>query len=144
MAQPKRTTTIRLVNDEIEKAMAEAVASSKTKKVDIFGEEFDIVTDANTWIVTRMLNGDPGAASELLQSILVRRADAPGLSGPALAEARNEDANDQQRLNRVLSRQRGLTDMVLVGMLGRILEIVADRPTKPPSASGRTSASTGA
>jgi hypothetical protein len=142
MAQTRKQTTIKLVDSEIEAEMAKAVANAKTKTVDIFGETFEIVLDVNTWIATRMLSGDPGAAAELLQSVLVRRADKPGLTPSQLIEARNEDAADMVRLNRVLGRQRGLNDNVLVAMLGRMLEIVTDRPTKQSSASARTSEST--
>lgn len=132
----------KLVDAEIAAAMAKAAASAKTKTIDIFGEPFEITTDVNQWLVTRMLGGDIGATAELLQSLIVRKADAPGLSGRALMEAQNEDALNQQRLNRILGAQRGLDDAVLIALIGRMVGIVADRPTKPSSGSSPSRTST--
>lgn len=141
MAQPKKTV-VRIVNAEIEATMAKAAGAAKTKTVDIFGEEFEITTDVNYWLLTRLSGGDISVISELFESILVRKADKPGLSASAKLDADLEDAANIRRLNRTLGRQRGLDENALVGLFGRLTEVAAERPTKSSSASSRTGTQT--
>ena len=89
-----------------------------TRKVKLFGEEWTVVCDVNSFVLTNISNGDTKAFMEFLENVVVEEEKA--------------------RMRQALSSQRGLTAEKLLRIIVALMEVVAARPTQSPSASSRT------
>lgn len=87
-----------------------------TKTVKLFGEEWTIVCDLNFWNIT------------------TAGADAEGISRLLLGVVAEDQRAD---FTAAMGRVRNLTVEKLLEIVQAIMEVAAERPTKPPSASTR-------
>lgn len=87
-----------------------------TKKVKLFGREWTIVCDLNFWNIT------------------TAGADAEGISRLLLGVVAEDE---QAEFTAAMGRVKHLTVEKLLEIVQAIMEVAAERPTKPPSASTR-------
>lgn len=89
-----------------------------TRKVKLFGEQWDVVCDVNSFTLASLITGDVQAYTEFLLSSVV----------------------DEQRaaMRRALTAQRGLDAERLASITNALVEVMSERPTESPSASSRT------
>ena len=127
-----------MMDDEIRQSMGPS--KLLTTKIKVFGEEFEVSTDVNQWLMLKMIGGDAGALAKVVEGMLQFRQLQPGLTDKQLAQARMDDYAAQQHWDETMAKQRGLKIESIIGLVNKIVEHVAERPTKSSSGSSRTSA----
>ena len=91
-----------------------------TKKIKLFGREWEVVCDINDYTMTAVATGDPKAFRDLLVNAVVD--------------------DQREEMHQELMRQRGMTTERFAAIVNAVLEVAAERPTTSPSASSRTRA----
>ena len=91
--------------------------AAPTVKVKLLGREWDFQTGVNTFTFSAIMAGDVGAMSQFIVNSVVE-------------EQRTE-------FGAALMKMSGMTPKKLNLLLSSIVEAVAERPTKQPSASSR-------
>lgn len=89
-----------------------------TTKIKLFGREWTMVCDVNTFSLGAIASGDLGAIIGLFRTMVAE--DEWSDFGAAMAKVRNLDAEK------------------LMGILNAMIEVAAERPTTPPSGSSVT------
>lgn len=93
-------------------------APTVTQPVRLFGQEWDVVCDVNSFTLASLLSGEVQAYTEFLLHAVVDE--------------------QQAAMRRVLTEQRGLDPERLAAIVNALVEVMAERPTVSPSASSRT------
>jgi len=88
-----------------------------TKQVKLFGREWTILCDLNSFSISALGSGDPSAIVNFLDGLIA------------------EDQRVDFRL--AISRVKNLTPEKLGKLINSLVEVVTERPTTPPSASLR-------
>jgi len=88
-----------------------------TRQIKLLGRQWTLICDLNSYALSNMTTGDPGAIVEFLNGVI-------------LEEERSDFA-------KALSRVKNLTPEKLGAILGKLVEAAGERPTPPPSASPR-------
>lgn len=103
---------------DLDAQIGPADAPLVTRKVKLFGEEWDVVCDVNSFTLASLLNGDVQAYTEFLLTSVI----------------------DEQRaaMRRALTSQRNLDAERLAAITNALVEVMSARPTESPSASSRT------
>lgn len=89
-----------------------------TRKVKLFGEQWDVVCDINSFTLASLLTGDVQAYTEFLLSSVVE--------------------DQRAAMRRALTAQRNLDPERLASITNALVEVMSERPTESPSASSRT------
>lgn len=94
------------------------VSDVPTKKVTLFGREWTITCDVNSFALSDIMAGDAGGIARFLRGLIAdEEADA---FAAALSRVRNLDAEK------------------LAALLNALVEVAAERPTESPSPVRRT------
>lgn len=89
-----------------------------TKKIKLFGREWTIVCDLNTFTMADIASGDAGSIARFVRNIVVE--------------------DEQSDFSAALSAAKNMTGEKLGQLLAALIEAASERPTKSPSPSART------
>lgn len=99
---------------------AASEAPVHVKQVRLFGAEWTIICDVNSFTLSRVMSGNPEAVVDFLINAV--------------------EESQRVAFVKVMSDQKDLSPERLGSILNAFVEVAAERPTTPPSASGSTPA----
>lgn len=111
-------TTKKVIDLDAQLGFDEPDEPLHTKTVSLFGREWTVVCDLNSFGMTAFMTGDVQGIVELLLGLVV--------------EGERDD------FVKALSRKRNLDAEKLRDIINALIEVAAEVPTKQPSASSRT------